>query len=412
MPTTAIDASPPQQDAGAGLAITLSPLKWAPATRAALHRVIAAHGVASPGYDPDRAPYAVFDWDNTCIMGDAEETLLRYMVDRFALRMTPAAFSQAIRNRVPSGPLHGIRRDGATGPVAFADLAADLDEDYAELAGRYGIPAAPGTWARLGEDPAFLSFRAKLLATYDAINDTYGETLGYRWIVWLFAGHTPESLATLAHASNAWHLGAAIAEVGMATPATRPGRAGLVRHTAFQCLRLTPEMADLHRVLRANGIEVHVCSASIEELIAAFATDPAYGYGLPRENIIGVRTAMVDGAYSIEDRGDWPLTYAAGKVEALNRTLVARKGFGPLMVFGDSNGDYDMMSAFADTRLSLFVNRLPGGNAGRLCREAAETIGTEAPRYVLQGRNEATGEWRPHEETIVFGAQDPRLTGG
>jgi len=79
---------------------------------------------------------------------------------------------------------------------------------------------------------------------------------------------------------------------------------------------------------------------------------------------------------------------------------VAKKGYGPIFVAGDSDGDYDMLRDFPDTELGFIVNRLKKGKIGELSKRAADELQKDTPRFLLQGRDEHTGNWIPVESTL------------
>ncbi|MFT8718984.1 haloacid dehalogenase-like hydrolase [Acetobacter sp.] len=379
----------------------LSPLKWAPRNRVLLQKLIADYGKNSRNYDPSRRPYAVFDWDNTCIAGDCEETLLQYAASRFLFALAPQDFARATALDVPERPLAPSCVTTKGAPVSFSALHADLVSDYTELSSR--------TASIQPDDPALLSLKSKLQFAYDAIVASYDADVSCRWIVRLFSGHTHEQLAARARTSNFWHLGQGIAQEQWITPPQRPGQAGIVAGSILTGLRLCPEIADLQATLRLHGIDVFICSASLEEIVSVFATDPAFGYALPRENILGIRMDWPQGRLGSKPAADWPITVREGKVRALQTAVANARGYGPVLVCGDSSGDCAMMTAFETTRHALIINRCLDGDIGRLSARAAEQIGTPQPRFLLQGRNDTIGEWCPSEEAILFGAQAPRL---
>ncbi|WP_182355609.1 haloacid dehalogenase-like hydrolase [Komagataeibacter europaeus] len=389
----------------------LPPLKWAPTTRRAIEAVIRAHGRA--GDDVTTRPYAVFDWDNTCIFGDCAETLFRFMIDNLCFMVTPQQFGAFLQRGLGHGPLAATCRTVSGQRVNPHALAVDLVADYTALVRSYGLRPLrdSGFTLRTATDPIMSGFRAKLYFAYDAMAVSSGADHAYRWIIWMLNGHTPDSLRQLVQASNTWHLGQAITSVTWQTPPQRPGQAGCISHTFMQCLRLTPEIATLHACLRAQGIDVYVCSASFVDIVRVFATDPRYGYNLPAENVMGVRMRPNGDASYPGDRDvpHWPLTYRQGKVTAIRQALVRQKGHGPLMVFGDSDGDVDMLRGFADTALPVIINRCLSGPIAALSRRAAQEYPVRQPRFVLQGRNENTGEWRPDPATIRYGSTAPRL---
>ena len=76
--------------------------KWAPVSQQRLQAVIDEVGSASRKYNPNKRPYAVFDWDNTSIMNDTEEALFMYQINTLSFAMPPEVFAQAIREGVPA----------------------------------------------------------------------------------------------------------------------------------------------------------------------------------------------------------------------------------------------------------------------------------------------------------------------
>ncbi|MBA4791336.1 MAG: haloacid dehalogenase-like hydrolase [Rhizobiales bacterium] len=391
------------------LSPTLPPLKINPALRTRLLTLMRAHGRGNADFDPARRPYAVFDWDNTSIMNDCEETLFLTLIDRFAFRLPPVELAQALRSGAPEGPFAAAYRNAAGAPVSFADLAADIEADYAALAAAYGLPAPPEKRADLAKDERLQSLRAKLFFLYNALTDTFGDRVGDAWMVGLLAGGTVEELQALARLNNDETLGRAMAELTFTSPRARPGKAGVVSQTHLDGLRLTPEIACIQHALMAAGIDVFVVSASCEEVVKVFACDPRYGYNLPEANVYGIRMQRRDGRMDWRPAQNWPITWGPGKVDAIRRTFVDARGFGPLAVFGDSDGDFNMLSEFPDTELGVIVNRVKGGGIGELSRKAAAQMGSPAPRFMLQGRNEATGEWRPSAATLKLGEEAEML---
>ena len=188
-----------------------------------------------------------------------------------------------------------------------------------------------------------------------------------------------------------------------------PGQAGVVSVSHTHGLRLTPEIANTMHVLSAAGFDIYVSTASLEDVVRVFATLPKYGYDVPPANVLGLRLEMDGDTYLPIYRKGWPLNYGPGKTEVIKRELVAKKGYGPALVFGDSDGDFDMLRDFADTRLGVLVNRLKKGNIGSLCRLGAEQMGKVDARFVLQGRDERTGQWIPEEMTLKLGTTEKKL---
>ena len=78
------------------------------------------------------------------------------------------------------------------------------------------------------------------------------------------------------------------------------------------------------------------------------------------------------------------------------------------MVFGDSAGDFNMMTDFADTQLGVIFNRYrkTSDPIQGLSVKAAETIGKPNPQYVLQGRDNNTGELIPTQYSRMLGSDE------
>ena len=89
-------------------------------------------------------------------------------------------------------------------------------------------------------------------------------------------------------------------------------------------------------------------------------------------------------------------------------------GAGPLMVFGDSAGDWNMMTDWmesGDTQLGVIFNRYrkTSDPIWQGSTEAAESIGNADARFVLQGRDENHGQLRPSEYSILLGETEEVL---
>ena len=391
--------------------VTLDNAKWSPRNHDLVAALIAKHGIASKTYSAKRKPYAVFDWDNTSIMNDCEEALLMYQINNLAFKLTPAEFAAIIRQNVPAGNFSADYKNAAGTIVDLDSLCADLDSDYAFLHANYKGLAGSMSLAQITETPQFQDFRSKLYFMYEAVNDTHGVNVGYPWVIYFFANMTVGEVAQLAEASNDINLGMGLSKVKYTSPASLPGKAGVVTTAHFHGIRLCTEVATLMDTFRQNGFDVYVSTASLEHVVGVFASNPKYGYQVPRENVLGLRLEQDGDVLKNAYRKDWPLNWGPGKSAVIKRELVASKGYGPVFVAGDSDGDYDMLRDFQDTELGLIVNRLKKGKIGELSKLAADSIKEAHPRFALQGRQESTGNWLPVETTLKYGKNTPSLVG-
>lgn len=398
--SVALSASPATFAAGCQSEPALDPGRWEPAARDRIEGVIRRLGIGSPGYDPNRRPYAVFDWDNTSIVNDTEEALLLFQIETFSFRISPEQFSAVLRSGVPAGVFTSVR-NRAGEPVDRDALIEDLADDYRKLTAQSATER--------GKSPLISNFRAKLLFFYDAIDSSYGPPVAYPWVIYLLSGYTVEEVMQLAEKSCDRGLGSPLEEVSFTSSEEQPGKSGIVTVVHRRGLRITDEIATLMHALRRNGFEVFVVTASLEDVVAAFATLPKYGYNLPRDHVFGLRLAQKDGRLAPRYLEGWPLVNGRGKVELIRRELVPRFDRGPALVFGDSDGDFNMLTEFKDTEAGLIVNRLKGGNIGSLCNKAVASHGKPDARFLLQGRNDAVGLWQPAQSSRQLNATENRL---
>ncbi len=387
----------------------LDQAKWCPRDRQLLDELINKNGNLSKKYNGKRRPYAVFDWDNTSIMNDCEEALLMYQINTLSFKLTPAEFAQITRQNVPAGAFSSDYKNTAGGAVELESICSDLDTDYQFLYQNFKGMTGSKSIEEIRETPQFLDFRAKLYYLYEAVNGTHGVNVGYPWVIYFLANMTTAELNTLVEASNDVNLGGALNKVTYTSPAQLSGKSGVVSIGHFHGIRLCTEIATLMDAFRKNGIDVYVSTASLEDVVAVFATLPKYGYHVERDKVLGLRLERADGRFKNAYLKDWPLNWGPGKSEVIKRELVAKKGYGPIFVAGDSDGDYDMLRDFADTQLGLIVNRLKKGKIGELSKLAADSITAAQPRFALQGRQESTGSWLPFESTVKYGKTTPAL---
>jgi hypothetical protein len=118
---------------------TIDPARWSAFNTGELNNLLQSQGKASKGYNSSKKPYAVFDWDNTCIMNDCEEALLVYQIDNLAYKLNPQEFAEVLRTGVPNGPfkVEAGYKNVEGKPVLMEDIAADVVADYRWLYANY-----------------------------------------------------------------------------------------------------------------------------------------------------------------------------------------------------------------------------------------------------------------------------------
>src|SRR5437899_2027483 len=258
--------------------LTLDHAKWGKRNHQQLQALLTRNGSSSSSYNPKRRPYVVFDWDNTSIMNDTEEALLMYQINTLSFKLDPKEFSAIIRQNVPAGPFAADYKNAAGNVVDLESICSDIDGNYQYLYDNYEKFKGNKKLEEIRETPQFQDFRAKLYYLYEAINDTHGVNVGYPWVIYFFTNMSVEEVQKLAEASNDHNLGLGLNKTKYTSPVALSGKAGVVSVTHFHGIRLCTEIATLMDAFRQSDIDVYVSTASLEDVVAVFATKPKYGY--------------------------------------------------------------------------------------------------------------------------------------
>lgn len=387
---------------------------WAPATRERIQAVIDENA--------NQGRYVCFDLDNTMVINDMGEALLVYQIENLRFALTPDNIEEVITTGITDmkGTI-GQTVDGED--VSTEAVVADIVEDYAWLYENYEGFSAGGTrdLNYIHASAQYQDFSTKLFFLYYFGGHTYDASVVYPWVGHLFTGMTPGEVHDLATDSHTyWSNYGRYVEESWTSPVNWPGEAGVVSITYRTGVVFLDEVVDLYQTLRANGIDIYVISGSFVDSIKA-ASD-LFGYGLEDDHIFGMRNVLdSNGKYLNQYNYDWggeglyPQTHSEGKSIAIaNFIAPAHNGQGPLMVFGDGNGDWDMMTGWmetGDTVLGVLFNRYrsTSDRTWKGATEAVENIGKPDARFVLQGRDENKGCLRPSEKSILLGSDQEVL---
>jgi phosphoserine phosphatase len=381
---------------------------WSPSAYSALTQLISTYGSTSSTYDKSNKPYAVFDFDNTTAINDVEETMIIYQIEHLWYKIKPENMLSTLTSTIPdmNKPLTDFNHKLGGRTITTAMLAADIVNDYTWLYKNYSGLKGKMSLDAIHQTPQYLDFRCKLRYMYDALDATFSMQISYPWALYLFSYMTPKEVRTLTHHSVDYWLHQPFTEQTWTSPAM--GQSGELTISYKTGFALSPEMKDLYRTLRNNGIDVYICSASLKEVVEAVAADPKYGFGLRRDHVIGMMLQKDSkGRFLPAYDNSYPMTFAEGKVTAIMYNMASsHHGNGPILVGGDSDGDYNMLTEFTDMKCGLIINRLPSTKIGKLCRQAAEEKGS---KYVLQGRDDNKGIFLPNEASILLGMDTPEL---
>ncbi len=385
---------------------------WAPATRARIQAVIDANA--------NKGKYVVFDFDNTSVIFDIQEALLVYQIENLEFKMTPEQLPDVLATGIPDLKKElGKSLDGKT--VTPETLIADITSDYTWLYENYKGMKGTKDLSYIHATNQYQDFAAKLRYMYSSVGDNFDHAVSYPWVTYLFTGMTPDEVQKLATASHTyWANYGRYAEETWTSPIEQPGQSGVLSVSFVTGLTFTDELLDLYHTLMANGIDVYIVSASpIDTVLAA---SKVMGYDVPEDHIFAMRNKLDEnGVYINEYNYDWggegkyTQTQGPGKSTIITNFIAPKyAGAGPLMVFGDSAGDWNMMTDWmdeGDTQLGVIFNRYrkPSDPIWEGSVEASKTIGQADAKFVLQGRDENTGELRPSEKSIMLGETEEVL---
>lgn len=392
---------------------TLITGNWAPETRARLQELI--------DNNADKGEYAVFDFDNTTSIYDIGNALFAYQIMNLRFAMTPETFTETLATGIPDLDQE-IGRNLADEAVTSNMLIEDLSKDYEFIYNEYEGFEGEKTLVEIRATREYQDFAAKLRWMYDAVGDTFDVSIAYPWSIYMLSGMTPEEVNALGKESNEyWSEYGRYGHDTWTSPVDMETTVGVVSVSFDTGIAFPEELIDLYQTLMANGIEVYVVSASPHDLIAAAVEQ--FGYGIPQENVYGMRICTDENGRYINEydynwggEGKYAQTYGPGKTTVIENFLAPQhEGQGPLLVCGDSMGDINMMTDWmeaGDTELGLIFNRyVKTSNEGlyEASVEASQNIGNLDSRFVLQGRDENNGCLRPSECTILQETDDEVL---
>lgn len=335
--------------------------------------------------------YAVFDWDFTCIFHDIQDSLFLYQIEHLCFKLTPEQFAVTIRHEIPQNiPLVNCFNSNGK-QLTAADFATDLDDRYSFLYHAYKNLNGTLSLEAIQQTAEYLDFKTKLIALMRHAVSVCKTDLSQS----VCTGMTLSELENLIEKTIAQEQTSEINQYTLVSPAHLAGRAGIVTAQYRKGIRIQPEIQELFRCFKTHGITPYICSASQEDGVRVFACNPAYGYCLNPEHVFGCRRLRDEsGAFTDEQDRSIPQTWREGKAEAI-RTLIAPKhgNKAPIMVAGDSDGDFWMMETYKHEALLLILYRNQKSHEKLyplIQQGLAERTNSHAS-IIVQYRNEKTG---------------------
>lgn len=364
-------------------------LAWEDRNFQAINKLIEKHGKASKTYNKNHKPFAVFDWDNTSIIGDVEEAILYYMVRNVTFKMDPDEFYDLISKNVDKKDYDSRFNNIYNQRVNIDLISEDIKIAYEKLYHNLDIFEGEMSLDDVRETDYYKEFVTKMLYRYRA--SAYDENAEdpYCWMSFLLKNYKSEEVYSLCKRAFAFMKKEKIRVEEFISPEIK-SKAGRVSIKYFVGIRVLDEMVDLYTSLEENGIDCYIVSASFIDIVRAFATDKDNNYVMDKRKVLGLRLMKdYDGRVLPKFDRNFPITIRKGKVETINEFIKNDSNYGPIMVGGDSDGDFDMLTGFDETEISLIINRENSGSIESLRKKAIQGSG----RFYLQERNVNEGRF-------------------
>jgi phosphoserine phosphatase len=245
----------------------------------------------------------VFDFDNTCILGDIGELFSHFLIDEMLYRYDLEGFWELIH---PDDGREELRR------VTEAALSDRRDREAYEL------------------------YLAQMGALYGRRLVRAGARDCYEWAVRLHVGLRPEEVRGWTKVAIQRELKRVVEVEQRRTEAGEEVRIG-------RGIRLLREMGELIAALRRAGFDVWIVSATNLWSVQVFA---AY-FGVPPERVLGNRVRLVDGVMTGQTQT--PVLFREGKVAIIDERIGRR----PALVAGDSVTDLEMLEVASEVALVI-----------------------------------------------------------
>jgi phosphoserine phosphatase len=317
---------------------------------------------------------------------------------------------KALRVAVPKTNFVKDHNNAAGQPVNIDMVVPDAVESYTWIYNNFKGMKGSMSLEEVKKNPHYTNFVTKARYLYEAIGDSFDVSISYPWVLYQFTGMNSQQVRQLVTETVDWQLKQPIEKVKWTSPASLPGKAGVVSVSWKNGMRLMPEMQDLWTAFRDAGIDIWICTASFGDVVSEISSNPKNGYFGMADRVIGMELEKdANGIIQSEFRRGYDQTQGKGKTKAIERFIVPKYGYGPIFIAGDAEGDQNMMQDFADTKLVLIINRLKGQDIGKFAKQATETYGKPGHKFLLQGRNDNTGQFVKSQMHYKLGSQQGQL---
>ena len=346
-----------------------------------INKLIAKHGIDSATYNPNIKPFAVFDWDNTSIIGDVEESLLYYMITNLKFKLKPDELYYVIRKNVSLDDFDKKYNNLKQESVNIDKLSYDIYQAYRRLYVTSNRLGGDIGFENISQTNFYQEFVAKMFYRYKAAYSAYDTKEHYCWMTFLLTNYKKEEIYDLCNEAFSY-IKSQKARTEVFTSPDIQSKSGRVATSYFVGMGDVAEMVNLFDSLEANGIDVYVVSASAQDIVRTFAR--ANSYNFDKNKVLGLRLNIdEDGRILPSLDKSYPITQKEGKSETIRKLIQNKNNYGPILVGGDSDGDYDMLTVFKESDLGIIIDVDRYGKINEL--KKAALAGSD--RFVLQARD-------------------------
>ncbi|XJS10139.1 hypothetical protein ACF3NG_08330 [Aerococcaceae bacterium WGS1372] len=344
--------------------------------------------------------YVVFDFDNTSVIGDIEDNLMVYMMDHLLYRLSPADFRRIlISEDFDMNTVLNERYPQAT-PL---NLANDIVYYYETLYDLYSKDQKDRE--ALLTDENYLAFKSKLRFYYTHVNSQFNRQPARPWLTYWFQGYTAAELQALTIDMLKEMTQKQTERMTYTTPASHAGEAGIVESQFISGLKAPEELKDLYKAFQEKNIIPYIVSASPVDVVVQASQ---YFFQVDRQYVRGMNYQFDEHNKIVARMNeDSPITKKDGKTETILTTIAnIHNGQQPIALFGDSMGDYHMMTELKEVKVNVLFNCLNQDKTVSLKAIASNQYNDDQATYLIQGRDENTLSLIPSTHSRLLNQTD------
>lgn len=293
--------------------------------------------------------YIVLDWDFTCIFNDTQMNLFMYQIDNLKFKLNPNQFDKVMRYGIADLDKLSEIENLAGEKLNARVLIDDVNDCYKFIYNNYIDFNGNMSLAEIKETEQFNDFKCKLYTLMIVAFRVSSIDLSQSFST----GYTIKQYNKLLENAIDFALDKNFEIVDYTS--SNSGKAKACKINFKYGIKLRDEIKDLINVCKANGITTYICSASQIDNVKFFGSYDKYGYNIYSNNIFGRRRIIDEnGIITINDDENYPFTYKDGKTQTIIDYIMPKHdNKAPILIAGDSDGDFDMMNYFQDSALLL-----------------------------------------------------------